>query len=211
MSVKTASTLPRFGEYKGFSPLTVFQDSETPAMATVDLPTEKNVPAQEEAPVFVPEAPPLNDDVELREQIEKTLQTISTMSNKLEEVALERLSFAIQSIAKELFPRLMDELVSNEFALHLPDLFKLAPIEARIEANPSIAAQLRLASQNIENWPTDWVIEEHNEFNETRIEVIWQRGQGGLTYDPAKLLETCIKRLSRHELNKGMYKDGPSQ
>jgi hypothetical protein len=181
--------LPRFDDLKGLSPLAVFDEpSKAPEVAVEAL--------QVEVPEVIVDVSPTNCKDSLHEEMQTLLENFASAVQQMHASASEEISFSIRAIASELFPRLSSAFLAEEFALHMPEIVKLVPPSARIQAPTRIAEDLEFVSRGMENWPTGWAIEAVDGLKEARVEVIWD--QGGLTYNLDKILAACLSRLGEH-------------
>lgn len=194
MTDSIVSSLPRFDAPKGLSPLIVFSD-QSGTIRSVEAIAEPP-PAEEVVQDISVEPPPPDEEARFREQAEQMLERLIEAAGEMEASVVEKAAIAIGSIAQDIFPRFSSAFLLEEFALHLPDLIKLTPPVARIQAPPRIAQHLGLMSKSLASWPAGWTVEPAGELDAAHIEIVWD--QGGLSYDPDKILAACLNRLGGH-------------
>lgn len=194
MIAKFVADLPRFSEDKGLSPLIVFDDEadEPEAVEPVD-----DIQPIEEIVAEVPQDVLLREaEARFQQEAQQTLESLSCAIEEIKRSSSLQISSAISEIASELFPHLSSEFLAEEFALHVPSLVQLAPPSVNVQASPRIAEHLNFVSRKMEAWPVGWAIETIDDLEETRVQMVWDKG--GLTYDLERILEVCLNRLSDH-------------
>ncbi|MEO9968477.1 MAG: hypothetical protein ABJG15_01395 [Hyphomonadaceae bacterium] len=213
MSASRTRNLPRFDEVEGLSPLVDFYQ---PSAESSDLPelseslenpevakvAEFSDPAEPMMPELGVTEEPL-DDVDApdeqdpyQEDMSRALEKLSSAVDEFEQSAAQNIAFAIHTMIGDVFPKLSEKFLTDEFVLHVSNLIKFAPPVAKIRAAPPVAQQLITASKSVENWPASWVVEPLATMESVRVEVLWD--QGGLTYDYPEVLKTCLGELSEH-------------
>lgn len=193
MTASKLSDLPRFDGSRGLSPLIVFDE---PAQdIRVDEEVVDVVAAEIEMPSAVPDPVSIDHD-EFRAEAQRALKSLVSATQSVEASAAQKITRAIAQIATELFPRLSSDFLAGELTQHLPELIRILPPVAKIEAAPKIAEHLIFASSSMGNWPDNWVIDVSEHHAETRVQILW--GQGGLTYDIDELLRQCLRHFGEH-------------
>lgn len=193
MTASTLSALPRFDGRRRLSPLVVFD--EPAQVAETNETVVETQAAEAEMSTAAPDMGSIDRD-EFRAEAQRALESLVSAAQAIEASAAQKITRAIEQIATELFPRLSSEFLGGELAQHLPELIKILPPEAKIEAAPRIAEHLISASSRMANWPDNWAIEVTEDHAETRVQMIWD--QGGLTYDIDELLRQCLSRFGEH-------------
>jgi len=189
--------LPTFDEMKSASPLYAFDDQ--PHDENIDEIDAEDSPSVELEMEAVEDLPPADDIYDAQKDVQEALECFSAAIHQAEASVVEQVSFVLQDVVAALFPHLSAAFLADEFALHVPDLAKLAPATVQVQASPPIAEKLELASQKMDTWPAGWSISAVDGLAETSVQVAW--GQGGLTYETDKILAACLGRSNDHKTN----------
>jgi hypothetical protein len=209
------SNLPRFDDapaHKVTLPFGMAEfDAESGAAAPKPAPLPEPEPevvaeaeVDEEQPVeAMPEpapapAVPTGPDLAMVEQTTAELQ--ATIA-RIELEAAQQVTAAIEEMAHQLFPKLASRFLAGEIGLHLRDLVPVSVASVEIQAAPAMADALADMVDGMPELSQHCTILPREMGEETAVEVSWRTG--GLSFDFAGLLASCLARLGPKQSETG--------
>lgn len=151
--------------------------------------------APEPAPV---PAAPTGPDLAMVEQTAAELQ--ATIA-RIEHEAAQQVTAAIEDMAHQLFPKLASRFLAGEIGLHLRDLVPVCVASVEIQAAPAMADALADMVDGMPELSQRCTILPREMGEETAVEVSWRAG--GLSFDFAGLLASCLARLGPKQSETG--------
>lgn len=203
------SKLPRFDDAPahrvtlpfGMAEFDAGSDVPAPKPAPPPSPEPEAVEAQpsEDVPEPAPvPAMPAGPDLAMVEQTTAELQATIT---RIEREAAQQVTAAIEDMAHQLFPKLASRFLAGEIGLHLRDLVPVSVASVEIQAAPAMADALADMVDGMPELSHRCTILPREMGEETAVEVSWRAG--GLSFDFAGLLASCLARLGPKQMETG--------
>lgn len=196
------SNLPRFDDAPAHKVTLPFGmadfDAENEAPALPEPEPELAIeadPAEDEAVEPVAEvapspAIPAGPDLAM---VQQTVAELQATIARIEGEASQQVTAAIEDMAHQLFPKLASRFLAGEIGLHLRDLVPVSAASVEIQAAPAMADALADIVDGLPELSQRCTILPREMGEETAVEVSWRAG--GLSFDFAGLLASCLARL----------------
>ncbi|WP_084395831.1 hypothetical protein [Henriciella aquimarina] len=169
----------------------------------------RKVAAPDPAPAEPVEEAEPDGDALAREALNRQLQaleaTLGSLTETIEQTRAEAETQTMETIvamAETLFPALSKDFLAEEIARHLPELLPKTAATVEIRAESALAESLREIIARSERLSAICTVHEDEAPGGDRVSVSW--GAGGLDFDFAGLLESCLGQLrSRNPVTEG--------
>ena len=196
------SNLPRFDDAPAHKVTLPFGmadfDAENEAPALPEPEPELAIeadPVEDEAVEPVAEvapspAIPVGPDLAM---VQQTVAELQATIARIEGEASQQVTAAIEDMAHQLFPKLASRFLAGEIGLHLRDLVPVSAASVEIQAAPAMADALADIVDGLPELSQRCTILPREMGEETAVEVSWRAG--GLSFDFAGLLASCLARL----------------
>ena len=134
--------------------------------------------------------------------MDATLSSLTQTIDQARQDAEAQTLDTILAIAEKLFPELSRQFLAEEIAQHLPKLLPENAAHIEIRAEPDLVEALREVVQRSNRLSSLCTVAEDEAPGARRVNVSW--GAGGLTFDFAALLDSCLAHLrSRQTVREG--------
>ena len=175
----------------GVSRVTYVRDA---AAAPAPMPVTAETAAREEDPEVT--APPVlgvihNPEIEV---LQKTVAELAAAIERIEKETGQRNGEMMRALTSRLFPELSKHFLAEEIGRHLPSLLPTAIATVLVRAQPDITERLREMALRHPSLAGRLELLEDLSVPGVRVDVSWHTG--GVQFDFAPLLESCLAHLS---------------
>jgi len=162
--------------------------------APAPMPVTEETAAREEDPEIT--ALPVLGEM-LNREIEVLQETVAKLAGAIERIEKEtgqRNGEMMRALTARLFPELSKHFLAEEIGRHLPSLLPSAAATVLVRAQPDITERLREMALRHPSLAARLELVEDLSVPGVRVDVSWQTG--GIQFDFAPLLESCLAHLS---------------